>query len=145
LQMMTGWLLEGRPPAGFEFGHECELRDPADEGATIRCKNQDLLAVEINSHLKLGLTATRLGLCWQGGIECLVDEELSVKRLVFDDIIQERSAADGAEDAAARFDADFTIMSSELSRFIPALLQAFGGEDLSAVEVVDTELIGDSG
>ncbi len=140
LQVMTGWLLEGRPPAGFEFGHECELRDPADEGATIRCKNQDLLAAEINSHLKLGLTVTRLGLCWQGGIECLIDEELGVKRLVFDDVIQERSEASNAEDAAARFDADFAIMSGELSRFIGALLQSFGGEDQSTLETDNESL-----
>ncbi len=141
LQVMTDWLLQGTPPAGFEFGHECELRDPADEGATIRCKNQDLLAAEINSHLKLGLTVTRLSLCWQGGIECLIDEELAVKRLAFDDVIQERSEATDAEDAAARFDADFAIMSLELSRFIAALLQSFGGEDTSALEadVADAE------
>ena len=131
VQIMTAWLLEGRPPAGFEFGHECELRDPADEGATIRCKNQDLQAAEINNHLKLGLTVPRLGLCWQGGIECLIDEVLAVKRLAFDDVIQERSEASNAEDAAARFDADFVIMSGALARFIPDLLQAFGGEDLS--------------
>jgi recombination associated protein RdgC len=133
LQLMTGWLLAGAPPEGFQFGHECELRDPADEGAVIRCKHQDLVATEINNHLKLGLTVTRLGLCWQGGIECLVDEELAVKRLVFDDVIQERAGEGDAEDAAAQFDADFAIMNLELSRFIEALMLAFGGADLSEV------------
>jgi recombination associated protein RdgC len=149
LQVMTAWLLDGAPPAGFQFGHECELRDPADEGAVIRCQHQDLVATEINSHMKLGLTVTRLGLSWQGGIECLVDENMAVKRLAFDDVIQERAGEDGAEDAAAQFDADFAIMSMELSRFISALMQAFGGEDLSEVDqdkdeaavVADTESV----
>ena len=134
LQAMTSWLLEGKPPAGFQFGHECELRDPADEGAVIRCQHQDLTAAEINSHLKLGMTVTRLGLVWQGGIECLVDENLAVKRLVFDDVIQEQAGEGGAEDVATQFDADFAIMSLELSRFIAGLMQAFGGEDLSGMD-----------
>lgn len=131
LQVMTDWLLKGISPQGFQLGHECELRDPAEEGAVIRCKQQDLTSTEINSHLKAGMTVTKLGLVWQGGIDCVVDEELAVKRLGFDDVLQEQAEASDAPDAAARFDADFTIMSLELSRFIGGLVQAFGGEDLS--------------
>ncbi len=134
LQVMTDCLLRATPPAGFEFGHDCELRDPADEGAVIRCKNQDLTATEINNHLQTGMTVTKLALCWPSGIECIVDEQLAVKRLVFDDVLQEQAADGDAPDAAARFDADFAIMSLELSRFIAGLMQAFGGDDLSELE-----------
>jgi len=41
--------------------------------------------------------------------------------------VMDEAADTHADDQAARFDADFTLMSLELSRFIPALLEAFGG------------------
>ena len=129
-QMMTSWLLAGTPPQGFGFGHECELRDPSEEGGIVRCKYQDLLSEEINNHLKAGMTATKLGLSWLGGIDCMIDDQLGIKRLKFDDLIEERADDLDAEGAAAQFDADFVLMTEELSGFFRDLLQAFGGEDL---------------
>ena len=38
------------------------------------------------------------------------------------------------DSAAEQFDVDFSIMSAELARFIPALLSAFGGEDTSNID-----------
>ena len=35
------------------------------------------------------------------------------------------------ESAAEQFDVDFAIMTAEFAKFIPAVLGAFGGEDLS--------------
>jgi recombination associated protein RdgC len=55
-----------------------------------------------------------------------------VKRLRFLDLVQETAAEVEAEDEAARMDADFSIMTLELRRFIPALLALFGGEDTEA-------------
>ena len=37
------------------------------------------------------------------------------------------------DDAVAKFDAAFTLMTLELSRLIPGLLEALGGEDRSAI------------
>ena len=126
---MTAWLLAGTPPEGFGFGHECELRDPSEEGGIVRCKYQDLLSEEINNHLKAGMTVAKLGLSWLGGIDCLIDEQLGIKRLKFDDLIEERADDLDAEGAAAQFDADFVLMTEELSGFFRDLLSAFGGED----------------
>lgn len=124
---MTEWLQSGSGPAEFALGGECELRDKADETAVIRCKNQDLQSPEIKNHLDSGMLASKLELIWDGGIECLVDSNLAVKRLRFGDLIMDKVGDVHAESAAEQFDVDFTIMTGELARFLPALADAFGG------------------
>ncbi|MCP4127004.1 MAG: recombination-associated protein RdgC, partial [Gammaproteobacteria bacterium] len=69
----------------------------------------------------------RLALEWDERVSFVLSEDLSIKRLGFMDIIQEEAAEVSAEDDSARFDADFAIMSLELGRFIPRLLEQFGG------------------
>ena len=116
IEVMTRWVGSGSCETGFTLGEECELRDNADVSSIIRCKNQDLGAAEITNHLKTGMHVSKLALNWQQRLEFVLDEKLVVKRLRF-------------ADAAARFDVDFSIMSLELSRFIEALTQAFGGAE----------------
>jgi recombination associated protein RdgC len=131
---MTSWIKQGATPEPFELGGECELRDTSDEKGIIRCKNQDLGAKEITNHIDTGMFATKLSLSWKGGIECVVDDSLAIKRLRFSDLIQEKADEVNAEDAAAQFDVDFSIMTMELSRFLKDLLNIFGGENLSECE-----------
>lgn len=126
---MTHWLKEGEAPANFEIGGECELRDGADETAVIRCKNQDLGSDDIRNHLQAGMFVNKLALSWAGGIDFMVDPELTVKRLTFGDLINDKLGEVNAESAAEQFDVDFTIMTGEFANFIPALVEAFGGED----------------
>lgn len=127
IEVMTRWLGAGRGDPGFEPGEECELRDNADISSVIRCKNQDLAAAEIVNHLKTGMHVSKLALNWQQRLDFVLDDKLVVKRLRFADIVQEQSSAAEAEDAAAQFDVDFSIMALELSAFIEALVAAFGG------------------
>lgn len=126
---MTHWLKSASAPEGFSLGGECELRDSGEESAVVRCKNQDLCSAEINSHVLAGMYVNKLALNWQGGIECIVDNQLGIKRVKFTDMILEKCQDTEAETAAERFDADFALMTGEFANFIPALLAAFGGED----------------
>jgi len=125
--VMTAWLLGQADPGPFRPEDECELRDPSSEGAVARCRRQDLDAEEIRAHLDAGKQVQRLSVSWNDRLSCRLDEDLAVKRLRFSDVLLEE-AADAGDDAAARFDADFALMSLELDRFIPSLLEAFGGE-----------------
>ncbi len=129
IDVMTRWIDSGQSEQGFEHGEECELRDNADISSVIRCKNQDLASAEIVNHLKTGMHVSKLALNWQQRLEFVVDEKLTVKRLRFSDIVQEQANDVEAEDVATRFDVDFSIMALELSRFIEALVDAFGGAD----------------
>ncbi|MFO1390128.1 recombination-associated protein RdgC [Cellvibrio sp.] len=126
-QVMTHWLQTGNLPSGFELGEECELKAGKDERA-IRCKKQDLTANEILSHINSGMFVNKVAVTWKESIHCVLDDQLAVKRLKFDDVTSEKANDRNPETKAEQFDADFAIMSGELKNFIADLLAAFGGE-----------------
>ncbi|MBO6849267.1 MAG: recombination-associated protein RdgC [Marinobacter sp.] len=130
----TGWLNESIDLTGtIELGTECELKDPSEDGGVVRCKGLDLKADEIRNHLDAGMQVTKLSLTWEDNLSFVLDEELGIKRLKFGDTLQEKLDDVDADDAAARFDAAFALMTLELARLIPGLLEALGGEDRSAI------------
>jgi len=126
-QTMTHWLHTGNWPAGFEVGEECELQAGKD-GRVIRCKKQDLSAQEILSHINSGMYVNKLAVTWKESIHCILDNELAIKRVKFDDVIAEKANERNPESKAEQFDADFAIMAGELKNFIADLMSAFGGE-----------------
>ena len=128
--LMTRWLSGERLPQGLEFGGECELRHPDPDGGVISCKHQDLEATEVRNHIKNGKYAVKLALQWRERLSCVLQEDLSIKRLRFEDIIKEAESETEADDPVSRFDLDFSIMVLELAEFFPQLLAALGGEDL---------------
>lgn len=127
-QIMTHWVKTAELPTDFELGDECELQAGKD-GRVIRCKNQDLTANEVRNHIDAGMFVNRLALTWKDAIHCVIDDQLAVKRLKFEDTIQDKAEERNPESAAEQFDVDFAVMTVELSAFIAALLAAFGGEE----------------
>jgi len=127
---MTQWLLKNESPADILVEDECELRAPEESGGIIRCKRQDLAAPEIKNHLDTGKQVIKLALSWSDRLAFVLDENLSVKRLKFLDLIQDQVADTESDSAEEQFDVDFTIMSQELSGFLPRLLDLFGGENV---------------
>ena len=132
--LMTNWLKGNNLKDDFLIKDECELKESDDEGAILRCKRQDLGSDEIQMHLDSGKEVTKLAVNWNDTIECIIQDDLAIKRLKFSDELLDQAADDGAEDAAARFDADFNLMTGELSRFIPRLIEVLGGEQQSAIK-----------
>ncbi len=131
---MTHWLQkESLIPSGFEAGDECELRDQGEDGGTVRCKGMDLSCKEVLQHIENGMQVIKLGMRWQENISFILNDDLSIKRLKFGDVLQEQADDSSDEDAASQFDASFAIMSLELAKLIPDILEAFGGEDTSAI------------
>lgn len=126
--VMTQWLAEGSAPADITIEQECELRAADEDGGIVRCRRQDLAVPEIQQHLAAGKQAMRLALRWEDRLSFTLDDRLAVRRLRFLDTIQERAGEIETDDAAQRFDADFSIMSLELAEFLPRLLELFGGE-----------------
>lgn len=130
----TGWLNETIDrPATVTLGSECELKDPSEDGGVVRCKGLDLKAEEILNHLEAGMQVTKLSLTWDDNVSFVLDEELGIRRLKFGETLQDQLDEVDVDDAVAKFDAAFTLMTLELSRMIPGLLDALGGEDRSAI------------
>lgn len=128
--LMTRWLADESLPRDFVLGDECELKHPDPEGGIISCKKQDLEAGEIRNHIKHGKQAVKLALHWRQRLSCVLHDDLSIKRLRFEDIIRDEGGDTEADDPVSRFDLDFSLMVLELAVFIPGLLAALGGEAL---------------
>ena len=129
--IMTRWLDGERMPPDFELGEDCELMHPDPDGGVVSCKRQDLSAAEIRNHVKNGKYVVKLGIRWKQRLSCILHEDLSIKRLRFEDIITDEAGDTSADDPATRFDLDFVLMTLELSEFLPAVLNALGGEHRS--------------
>jgi recombination associated protein RdgC len=127
-RVMTEWLGQDDTPGDIELGDEAVLEDPDNEGAEVRVKRQDLQSAEIQGHIRAGKHVRRLAVTWNERMQCVIDTDLSVKRLKFLDSVQDEAGDREAETDAERFDADFTIMTLELGRFLPRLLAWFDGE-----------------
>jgi recombination associated protein RdgC len=129
-EVMTRWLDGSAGEPDFVVADQCELRDPGDEGGIVRCRRQDLTGEEIQTHLKAGKQVVQLAVEWDGRLSAILTEQPAVRRLRFSDALVEEAAEAAADDqAAALFDADFTLMSLELRRFLPRLIEVFGGAE----------------
>jgi len=128
--VMTQWLINNESPSDILVEDECELRAPEEAGGIIRCKRQNLAAPEVKNHLDAGKQAIKLALSWSERLSFVLDENLAVKRLKFLELVQEQVDATDTDDEQAQFDVDFTIMTQEFSKFLPRLLNLFGGETL---------------
>ena len=124
---MTRWLDGGQLPSGFVLGDDCELKHPEPDGGVITCKHQDLGAAEVRNHIRGGKRAVRLAMHWRERLSFVLHEDLSVRRLRFEDVVREPEQDTEADDPATRFDLDFSLMTLELAAFLPELLQAIGG------------------
>lgn len=133
---MADWLASGDAPAGFTIDRDCELKAVGEEKAAVRYVRHPLgdeVSGEIKSHLAAGKLPTKLALTWNDRISFVLSEKLEVKRLAFLDVLKEE-AEKSAERADEQFDADFALMTGELARFIPQLIESLGGEVVDLAE-----------
>lgn len=135
---MADWLAGGDVPADFTIDRDCELKAAGDEKAAVRyvrhALDGDEISNEIKLHLASGKLPTKLALTWNDRISFVLSDKMEIKRLTFLDLIKEE-AEKSAERNDEQFDADFALMTGELARFLPCLIEALGGE---VVEVAQT-------
>lgn len=128
VEIMTCWLGGARLPAGLRLGQHCDLRDPLNAANVVRCRQQDLATREVREHLDAGKQVGALGLDWKERIGFVLAEDMAVKAIKYPEIVRNESGIDPELDAAARFDADFALMSLELDQLAATLIGIFGEE-----------------
>lgn len=126
---MTDWVKTKKAGENFFVLDECELRDTHEDGGTVKVKRQDLTSDEIEQHLTTGKVVTKLALAWKDQFSLMLDDKLIIKRLRFEDLLQDQAQADGGEDAHGQQIASLTIMAGTFAEFFPALLEGLGGEE----------------
>jgi recombination associated protein RdgC len=126
---LTAWLKDGSAPSDIKVLEEAELKALEEDGAIIRCKNQDLYCEEITNHLEAGKLVQKIAVEWSETLSAIIQEDLSIKRLKFTDLIKEQNDDIPKDQLSARLDANFALMSGEIVRLAERLHVIFELED----------------
>lgn len=123
--ILTDWLAGEPLPDGLTIGDECELRDPAEQGAVVKVQRMDLDNDEIAKHLETGKQVTRLALTLDDHVSFVLGEDLVVRKFkLLDGAVDELESTDH-DDVRAEMEARFVLMSGEVKRLFAVLQSAF--------------------
>lgn len=127
---MTDWVKEGNAASDFYILDRAVLVDTHEDGGKIAATRQDLGSDEIQNHLSAGKLVTTLSMSWSDKLAFTIDDQLVLKSIRFEDLLQDQAVQDGGDDHLAQLDASFTLMMGTFKDFVPALIEAFGGEEI---------------
>ncbi|THA09428.1 recombination-associated protein RdgC [Rodentibacter pneumotropicus] len=126
--VLTNWITQDSLPDWLIALEEAELFG-YQENSVIRCKKQPLENEEILALLQDDKkVVSKLALEWEDTLTFVFNEDCTLKRLKFADVVREKNDDILKEDFAQRFDADFVLMTGILAKLTQNLLDEFGGE-----------------
>ncbi|HEU0230239.1 MAG TPA: recombination-associated protein RdgC [Burkholderiaceae bacterium] len=124
--MMTRWLVDDEPPAGFSIDQDTELRSTGEGRAAVRYVHQTVELDDVRRHVQAGKQCTRLAMTWADRVSFVLSDALDVKRVTPLDVLTENGNTTTG-DPREQFDADMALMTGELSRLLADLVEALGG------------------
>lgn len=120
---MAHWLMTQEPPAGFSADRETELKAADESKAVVRYARHPLDIDEVRKHIEHGKLPTKLAMTWDDRVSFVLNNNLQIRKIALLDAVM-----DGQSQDDAGFDTDVSITTGELSRLIPELIVALGGE-----------------
>lgn len=118
----------------FTLGMEAHFNSIGDSSAIAIVKNQDLTGAEVEAHLDAEKFVTKIALEYDESMSFLLNDDLSIKRIKFFDVIHEQNDDIDSDDVVAKLDADFVLMAGELNRMISDLHAEFGTHAVECLE-----------
>lgn len=128
---MTDWITSGQAPANFSIDQDAEFRAGGDQAAVVRYVKHTLDADDVQKHIRAGKQCTRLALTWNDKISFVLTENLDIKRIAAQDILDQPDHQMAANEAE-KFDSDFTLMCAELNLLAASLLEALEEKRMAA-------------
>ncbi|WP_260675312.1 recombination-associated protein RdgC [Comamonas aquatica] len=123
---MAHWLLTQEAPAGFSIDRECELKAADESKAVVKYGRHPLDIDEVKQHVEHGKLPTKLAMTWDERVSFVLTDALQVKKIALLDAVLDQAGDEGG------FDTDVAIATGELSKLIPDLFTALGGEGRAA-------------
>lgn len=135
MSAMADWLA-GEAPEGFTIDQDCTVRSIAEDRKEVAYR-RGINDAQILEHLESGCLPTKLAMTYDDRLSFVLTERGELKRLDFLDVIRDQAKANEIEDAAALFNAEFALMTGELLRLLPELVDAMGGEIVRERDLID--------
>lgn len=123
--ILTAWIAGEPLPEGLSLGEECEMKDPVEGGAVVKCRYQELRCDEIDKHLDAGKQVAKLALIFEDNLSFVLGEDLIVRKLKFLDGALDQLEHTNEDGRRAELDARFALQSGEIRRLFLLLEQAF--------------------
>lgn len=122
--LLTQFLLGKDLPEQWQLGEECELQDPAEKGAIVKCLRHDLASEEVSAHLNAGKQVSRLGVLFDANMSFVLGEDLVVRKFKLlagaVDSLENTNTESLQEELLARF----ALFSVELHAFYASFAKA---------------------
>jgi recombination associated protein RdgC len=115
--LMTDWLVKNEVPTSLETGDECEIQDGSEDKATIRFKALEPLSEDVTRHLEQGMAVKNLALRWTDKLSFVLHDDLTLRKIKFDDALKEAAFNDSQGGGQSDMDANFSLMSLTMREF----------------------------
>lgn len=122
---MAVWLDTQEVPPAFTADRDCVLQSSDESKATVKYAKHALDIDEIRGHIATGKRPVQLAMTWNSRVSFVLTDTFAIKGLSFLDVVTDSKTENG-------FDADAAITTGELSKLIPDLIEALGGEMVPA-------------
>lgn len=134
IKMMTYWLNKNLLPVLLETGDECEVKDNSEDNAKAKFKNLEPLSYDVTRHLEQGMVVSSLGLRWAENLNFVLHDDLTIRKIKFDDALKEAAFNDSEGGGKSDLDASFAISSLTIRNLLIEMAVWFVIDDFEVFE-----------